>query len=89
MLVLLCMAIIFCGIWHRRSGWVVAELGKHPGGEDLAKAGLAAVDLSVRVPVGGHHIGQVGWGVAMVLVGSGEVGTPGVGRRHPAEGSGS
>jgi len=29
---------------------VIAELGKHPGGEDLAKAGLATVDLSVPVP---------------------------------------
>ena len=28
---------------------VVAELGEHPGTEDDTEAGLAAVDLSVRV----------------------------------------
>jgi hypothetical protein len=29
---------------------VIAELGKHPGTEDLSEPGLAAVDLNVRVP---------------------------------------
>jgi hypothetical protein len=31
------------------AGGVVAELGKHPGAEHDAKAGLAQIDLSVRV----------------------------------------
>ena len=29
---------------------VVAELGEHPGAEDVSQAGLGQVDLSVRVP---------------------------------------
>src|SRR6266487_6965760 len=35
---------------------IVAELAKHPGGEDIAQPWLAAVDLSVRVPakIGAH-----------------------------------
>ena len=31
------------------AAWVVAELGKHSGAEDESEAGLAAVDLSVRM----------------------------------------
>jgi len=32
------------------AGRVVPELGEHPGTEDCPEAGLAQVDLSVRVP---------------------------------------
>ena len=37
---------------------VVAEFGQDPGAEDDAEAGLAGVDLSVRVmaKMGGHHL---------------------------------
>ena len=39
---------------------VVAELGQHPGTEDDAEAGLAGVDLSVRVPAKmlAHHLAE-------------------------------
>jgi hypothetical protein len=40
---------------------IVAELGKHPGTEDLPEPGLAQVDLSVRVPAKtlGQHLLQL------------------------------
>ena len=41
--------------------WVVAELAEDPGAQDHAEAGLAGVDLSVRVPAKmvGHHRTQL------------------------------
>jgi hypothetical protein len=46
--------------------WVVAELGEHPGAENDPQAGLAQVDLSVRVlaktrlHLPGQHLGLLG-----------------------------
>ena len=51
--------------WRRHSGPVVAELCEHPGTEDDTEAGLAAVDLNVRVlaktllHLPGQHLGLV------------------------------
>ena len=50
-------------LWHRGSGAadIVAEFSEDPGGEDRAEAGLAGVDLSVRVlaKMGAHHRTQL------------------------------
>jgi hypothetical protein len=41
--------VVFAGSGVGVAGGVVAELGQHPGAEHDAQAGLAEVDLSVRV----------------------------------------
>src|SRR5829696_5001662 len=58
-----CWGVVLAALGVGVANWVVAELGEHPGAENDPQAGLAEVDLSVRVlaktllHLPGQHLG--------------------------------